>query len=168
MVHPAERQHLRAVFACGDVADRFAPRAHSRRLGPEMAVGVDLYLDAAIGENALGYDRDQINYDLNGFGYLAPKQEKLSTLGTLWDSSIFENRAPQGKVLLRSMMGGACFPQYIKLTDAEVESRVRGDLERTMGITLAPQFIRIFRAVEFLSPVGDRTLFASVRRTPHV
>ncbi len=92
-----------------------------------------------------GYERNQINYDLNGFGYLSPKQEKLSTLGTLWDSSIFEGRAPKGKVLLRSMMGGACFPQYITLSDAEVESRVRADLEKTMGITAAPSFIRIFR-----------------------
>ncbi len=92
-----------------------------------------------------GYEKDQINYDLNGFGYLTPKQEKLSTLGTLWDSSIFEGRAPEGKVLLRSMMGGACFPEYIKLSDAEVERRVRADLEKTMGIKAAPSFIRIFR-----------------------
>jgi oxygen-dependent protoporphyrinogen oxidase len=92
-----------------------------------------------------GYEQEKINYDLNGFGYLIPKQEKRSTLGTLWDSSMFENRAPAGKVLLRSMMGGACFPEYIKLSDAEVEKRVRDDLEQTMGITAAPSFIRIFR-----------------------
>jgi oxygen-dependent protoporphyrinogen oxidase len=92
-----------------------------------------------------GYDKEQINYDLSGFGYLVPKQEKLSTLGTLWDSSIFEGRAPEGKVLLRSMMGGACFPEYIRLSDAEVESRVRSDLEKTMGINAAPSFIQIFR-----------------------
>jgi len=92
-----------------------------------------------------GYEQERISYDLNGFGYLIPKQEKLSTLGTLWDSSMFENRAPEGKVLLRSMMGGACFPQYVKLSDAEVEQRVRFDLEKTMGITAAPSFIRIFR-----------------------
>jgi len=92
-----------------------------------------------------GYEKEQITYDLNGFGFLTPKQEKLSTLGTLWDSSIFEGRAPEGKVLFRSMMGGACFPEYIKLSDAEVESRVRADLEKTMGIKAAPSFIRIFR-----------------------
>jgi oxygen-dependent protoporphyrinogen oxidase len=92
-----------------------------------------------------GYERERINYDLNGFGYLISKQERLNTLGTLWDSSIFENRAPAGKVLLRSMMGGACFPQYITLSDAEVEQRVRDDLEKTMGITAPPSFIRIFR-----------------------
>jgi oxygen-dependent protoporphyrinogen oxidase len=92
-----------------------------------------------------GYEQEKISYDLNGFGYLIPKQEKLSTLGTLWDSSMFENRAPEGKVLLRSMMGGACFPEYIKLSDDEVVARVRRDLQATMGIKAEPSFVRVFR-----------------------
>ena len=61
MMHAAERQHLRAIFACRDVADRLALRAHRRRLGAEIAVGVDLHLDAAIAENALGHDRDHVH-----------------------------------------------------------------------------------------------------------
>jgi oxygen-dependent protoporphyrinogen oxidase len=92
-----------------------------------------------------GYARERISHDLNGFGYLIPKEEGLNTLGTLWDSSIFESRAPEGRVLLRSMLGGACFPGYVKFGDAEVERRVRDDLERTMEITAPPEFIRIFR-----------------------
>lgn len=92
-----------------------------------------------------GYERDRIEHDLNGFGYLIPKEEGKSILGTLWDSSIFENRAPAGKVLLRSMMGGACFPEYIKLSDEEVTRRVREDLKTIMGIKEAPEFVRIFR-----------------------
>jgi oxygen-dependent protoporphyrinogen oxidase len=92
-----------------------------------------------------GYDHGQIEHSLDGFGYLIPKKEGRNTLGTLWDSSMFENRAPAGKVLLRSMMGGACFPEYIKLSDDEVASRVRQDLALTMGIDAAPEFVRIFR-----------------------
>lgn len=92
-----------------------------------------------------GYERERIARDLNGFGYLIPKEEGMNTLGTLWDSSIFENRAPQGKVLLRSMLGGACFPHYVNLSDAEVEKRVRDDLQTIMGIREAPSFIQIFR-----------------------
>jgi oxygen-dependent protoporphyrinogen oxidase len=92
-----------------------------------------------------GYERDRIDYPLDGFGYLIPKKEGLNTLGTLWDSSMFEMRAPEGKVLLRSMMGGACFPEYIKLSDDEVVARVRRDLKATMGIEAAPSFVRVFR-----------------------
>ena len=92
-----------------------------------------------------GYDHGQIAHSLDGFGYLIPKKEGRNTLGTLWDSSMFENRAPEGKVLLRSMMGGACFPEYVKLSDDEVVARVRQDLKLTMGIDAAPEFVRVFR-----------------------
>lgn len=92
-----------------------------------------------------GYERERIEHDLNGFGYLIPKEEGMNTLGTLWDSSIFENRAPEGKVLLRSMLGGACFPEYINLSDDEVERRVKEDLKNIMGIKEIPSFVRIFR-----------------------
>jgi oxygen-dependent protoporphyrinogen oxidase len=92
-----------------------------------------------------GYERDRIAHPLDGFGYLIPKKEGCSTLGTLWDSSMFENRAPAGKVLLRSMMGGACFPEYVKLSDDEVVARVRRDLKATMGIEAPPSFVRVFR-----------------------
>ena len=92
-----------------------------------------------------GYERERIAHPLDGFGYLIPKKEGRSTLGTLWDSSMFEQRAPEGKVLLRSMMGGACFPEYIKLSDDEVVARVRRDLQTTMGITAEPSFVRVFR-----------------------
>jgi len=92
-----------------------------------------------------GYERDRVAHPLDGFGYLIPKKEGCSTLGTLWDSSMFENRAPEGKVLLRSMMGGACFPDYIRLSDDEVVSRVKVDLRAVMGITADPSFVRVFR-----------------------
>ncbi|HEX9023899.1 MAG TPA: protoporphyrinogen oxidase [Geobacteraceae bacterium] len=92
-----------------------------------------------------GYERNKIRFDLNGFGYLIPKEERMNTLGTLWDSSIFANRAPAGRVLLRSMMGGACFPKYIGLSDGEVMDRVQGDLQKIMGIKTPPSFVKIFR-----------------------
>jgi oxygen-dependent protoporphyrinogen oxidase len=92
-----------------------------------------------------GYSCGQIERSLDGFGYLIPKKEGRNTLGTLWDSSMFENRAADGKVLLRSMMGGACFPEYINLSDDEVVARVRQDLKMTMGIDAVPEFVRIFR-----------------------
>lgn len=119
----------------------------------EMLAGLDNSLSgilqqipyATMSVVCFGYERERINHPLDGFGYLIPKKEGRSILGTLWDSSMFENRAPQGKVLLRSMMGGACFPEYIRLSDEEVVSRVKKDLCDVMGITADPSFIRIFR-----------------------
>jgi oxygen-dependent protoporphyrinogen oxidase len=100
---------------------------------------------AAMNVVCFGYDRDQLGCDLNGFGYLIPRQEGCSVLGTLWDSSIFPHRAPEGKVLLRSMMGGATNPRAAGFTDDQVQVLVQADLARIMGIKVDPEFMRIFR-----------------------
>ncbi|MFK5927476.1 MAG: protoporphyrinogen oxidase [Desulfuromusa sp.] len=92
-----------------------------------------------------GYERERIDFDLNGFGYLIPKAEGCNTLGTLWDSSIFANRAPEGKVLLRSMMGGAANAAAIDLSEDEVKARTMNDLKQIMGIDCEPDFVKIFR-----------------------
>jgi oxygen-dependent protoporphyrinogen oxidase len=92
-----------------------------------------------------GYQRQKIARDLDGFGYLIPRKEGKSILGTLWDSSIFPHRAPEGHVLLRSMMGGATNPGAIDLGEREVKARVMADLEEIMGIDVEPDFVRIFR-----------------------
>jgi len=92
-----------------------------------------------------GYQLDKINYDLNGFGYLNAKSEGCNTLGTLWDSSIFPNRAPEGHALLRSMMGGGTNPGAIELSEDEVKAKTMDDLKLIMGIDVEPDFVRIFR-----------------------
>ncbi len=92
-----------------------------------------------------GYQRERIDYDLNGFGYLIPKAEGCNTLGTLWDSSIFSHRAPEGKVLLRSMMGGAANSAAIDFSEDEVMARTRNDLKQIMGIDCEPEFVKVFR-----------------------
>ncbi|MCK5913278.1 MAG: protoporphyrinogen oxidase, partial [Desulfuromusa sp.] len=92
-----------------------------------------------------GYQREQIEFDLNGFGYLIPKAEGCDTLGTLWDSSIFSHRAPEGKVLLRSMMGGAANQGAIDFSEDEVKARTMNDLKQIMGIDSEPEFVKIFR-----------------------
>ena len=123
----------------------FAAAEMLARLDGGIAGILQLIPYASMTVVCFGYGREQIRRDLDGFGYLIPKKEGRNTLGTLWDSSMFENRAPEGKVLLRSMMGGACFPEYVNLSDDEVVARVREDLAVAMGIDAAPEFVRVFR-----------------------
>ena len=61
MLHPAERQHLGAVLHRGDVTDHLALRPHRRALRPDVAVGIDLHLEAAIAEDTLGDDRHRVD-----------------------------------------------------------------------------------------------------------
>jgi protoporphyrinogen/coproporphyrinogen III oxidase len=92
-----------------------------------------------------GYQQDKIRHTLDGFGYLIPKKEGCHTLGTLWDSSIFPNRAPEGHVLLRSMLGGATNPKAMELDEAQIAGQVKADLRGIMGIDADPDFTRVFR-----------------------
>ncbi len=92
-----------------------------------------------------GYKKSKIESTLDGFGYLIPSGEKRKILGTLWDSSIFPNRAPEGYVLLRSMVGGARASALAMEEDAKIIDSVRAEIAEIMGIHTAPDFIRIFR-----------------------
>lgn len=92
-----------------------------------------------------GFETVGLGHPLDGFGYLIPKEEGRTALGTLWDSSMFDERAPAGRALLRSMAGGACRPELIELSDEELLQRIRNDLQAAMGITAAPCFSRIIR-----------------------
>ena len=92
-----------------------------------------------------GFKTEGLGHPLDGFGYLVPKEEGRTVLGTLWDSSMFEERAPDGMALLRSMAGGACKPELIELPEAELLQRVQDDLRVAMGISQTPCFSRIIR-----------------------
>ncbi|RMF42931.1 MAG: protoporphyrinogen oxidase [Deltaproteobacteria bacterium] len=126
-----------------------APSWALRQMTRDIDTGFDDLLEqipySPMNVVCFGYQRDKIPLDLNGFGYLIPRSEGRSILGTLWDSSIFSHRAPEGMVLLRSMMGGATYPQAIDLSEQEVVQAVRADLKQIMGIADEPDFIRVFR-----------------------
>jgi len=100
---------------------------------------------AAMNVICFGYEKSKVERDLDGFGYLIPKKEGCEILGTLWDSSIFPGRAPEGHVMLRSMMGGATNPEAVELSDAEIKARTMAELKKIMGISVEPDFVRIFR-----------------------
>lgn len=123
----------------------YAVAAMVDELNPQVATLLREIPYAPMNVICFGYERERIARNLDGFGYLIPRAEGCHTLGTLWDSSIFPNRAPEGKVLLRSMMGGATNPAAIDLADDEVVARTTADLRQIMGITELPDFVRVFR-----------------------
>jgi oxygen-dependent protoporphyrinogen oxidase len=126
-------------------APAYAAAAMLADIAPDAAKLLTEIPYAPMNVVCFGYDQKDLACDLNGFGYLIPRQEHCSVLGTLWDSSIFTHRAAEGKVLLRSMMGGATNPEAVQLTDDQVQILVQADLKRIMGITCPPEFVRIFR-----------------------
>jgi protoporphyrinogen/coproporphyrinogen III oxidase len=94
---------------------------------------------------ATGHKRSDISHPLDGFGFLIPRTQGLRTLGSIWTTSIFTNRAPNGYVQFRSMIGGAGDPLALQLSDEELWSLLKQELGPLVGIKQDPAFIRIYR-----------------------
>jgi len=94
---------------------------------------------------ALGFKRQQICFGTDLYGFLVPYREKRKILGTLFDSSIFPNRAPEGYVLLRSMIGGRRAPELALLPDEKLIDLALSELREIIKIKGEPNFIKIFR-----------------------
>jgi len=93
---------------------------------------------------ALGYGKATMGNPLDGFGFLIPRGEKRKILGALWDSSVFPNRAPEGKALLRVMVGGVRAPALAVLPEPELLALVRDELGSILGISAEPVLARTF------------------------
>jgi oxygen-dependent protoporphyrinogen oxidase len=86
----------------------------------------------------LVYERDAIGHPLDGFGFVVPATERMTTLACTFSSVKFAGRAPEGKVLLRAFVGGAMNPESLELDDEGMVACVRGELQRLLDIRRAP------------------------------
>lgn len=100
---------------------------------------------ASITVVALGWPREAIAHDLQGFGFLVPRRQGLRIIGSLWSSSIFDDRAPDGHVLVQTMIGGAADGAAVALDDTELLRIVAAELGPLIGIKAAPTLSRIIR-----------------------
>ena len=93
----------------------------------------------------LGYEDSEMGRKLDGFGFLVGMKEGRRLLGTLWDSSVFKGRAPEGHCSLRSMAGGGRDTKTPFLPDDELRTLVLDELRIMMGISGKPELVKIFR-----------------------
>ncbi len=94
---------------------------------------------------ALGYSQKRIRRQLNGFGFLVPRREGLRVLGTVWNSSLFPGRAPEGAVLMTSFVGGVNDPASASLDPAALVDTVHADVAPLLGIQGPPKFSLVKR-----------------------
>jgi oxygen-dependent protoporphyrinogen oxidase len=121
---------------------------------------------ASISTVALAYRTDAIARPLEGYGYLVTRREDLSTLGVLWESSIFPHRAPEGFVLLRVMLGGARRPEVSAFDDQMVGELAAREAAQILGISGRPfrQWICRWPAAIAQYTVGHDRRIGAVRR----
>jgi len=93
----------------------------------------------------LGMKKDSIEHNLDGFGFLVPRKENLSILGTLFSSTLFENRAPKGNILLTTFVGGERMPDFALAPDKQIYDAVEKDLSKLLGMKNKADFRHIKR-----------------------
>jgi oxygen-dependent protoporphyrinogen oxidase len=87
---------------------------------------------------AAGYFTRQTTNPMNGFGFLVPRSEKLRTLGTVWNSSLFPGRAPEGRIATTSFAGGATDAEIGEKPDSEIAAIVHAENAEILDITGPP------------------------------
>lgn len=91
------------------------------------------------------YALDTVGVKLNGFGHLIPRRDGMRALGCLWTSCIFPGQAPAGKVLLRTVFGGARDAGILDVPDEQLVKLVVEFTAATLKISAKPLQTWIFR-----------------------
>jgi oxygen-dependent protoporphyrinogen oxidase len=92
---------------------------------------------------SLGYRKGDVGDSLAGFGFLVPRSSGLSILGTVWNSSLFPGRAPQGEALLTSFVGGATNPGALAKSPEQLAAQVHRELTPLLGLRKEPVFTNV-------------------------
>lgn len=126
-----------------------APAARAARLIENLDVNLsrqlkDIYY-APVAVVFFGLKKEHIGHDLDGFGFLIPGSEGRKILGTIWNSAVFENRAPAGYDLLTTFVGGSRNEEMLEQTDAELVEIVYEELKSILGLRAKAEFVHIKR-----------------------
>lgn len=90
----------------------------------------------------LGFAKESIGRDLDGFGFLIPKKEARSFLGAIWSSVIFPKRADSNRAAFTLFIGGARSPELFNGDRKSLINKVLKEFKDIMNINDDPLFVR--------------------------
>jgi oxygen-dependent protoporphyrinogen oxidase len=85
-----------------------------------------------------GFRSEDVGVDPAGFGFLVPGSERRSVLGSLWTSSVFEGRAPEGHHIFTTFIGGSRNAELGELSEHELVEIALDELRSLMRTTGEP------------------------------
>lgn len=88
----------------------------------------------------LGFRREDVAHDCCGFGMLIPRIAGFKSLGTIFSSALFPNRAPSGHHTLTTYVGGERYPELAALPEDKLVELVSEDLRVLLGVRGRPTF----------------------------
>ncbi len=94
---------------------------------------------------SLAYPQVALSHPLNGWGHLIGRPQGLNTLGAVWASSLFPQRAPVGWQVLTSLLGGTLDAQVQDLDEEDLIRLAHGDLQKIFGIRQEPKVLLCHR-----------------------
>lgn len=90
------------------------------------------------------FKKENVKRPLEGFGVLVPSKEQqngLKTLGTLFSSMMFPDRAPNDVYLYTTFVGGSRNKELAKASRDELKDIVTSDLRQLLGAEGEPTFV---------------------------
>jgi protoporphyrinogen/coproporphyrinogen III oxidase len=93
----------------------------------------------------LGYDQAVRRVLPPGFGFLVPRSEGTRMLAATFVHNKFPHRAPEDRALIRCFLGGARDEEILSLSDDQILSVVRAELNQILRLTAEPLFARVFK-----------------------
>jgi oxygen-dependent protoporphyrinogen oxidase len=82
---------------------------------------------------------------MDGFGMLCPSGEQRRVLGTLWPSTLFPGRTPDGAVLTTSFVGGARRSELARQDEEDLIESVAQEQRAIIGARTDPIFASVTR-----------------------
>ncbi|GMI86869.1 MATERNAL EFFECT EMBRYO ARREST 61 [Hibiscus trionum] len=93
------------------------------------------------------FKKENVKKPLEGFGVLVPSKEQqngLKTLGTLFSSVMFPDRAPNNLYLYTTFVGGSQNKELANASTDELKHIVTSDLRQLLGVEGEPTFLNHF------------------------
>jgi oxygen-dependent protoporphyrinogen oxidase len=89
-----------------------------------------------------------------GFGFLIPEVENRFTLGTLFSSNMFPNRAPEGHIVIETLVGGRRHPERLELDDEQLQQHALNDVRALLDLPEKPVYGRVLRPAGGIPQLG--------------
>lgn len=131
-------------------APAYAASHMVRALNESLADTLSGIAYASVVVYGAGYYDKQAVLPPQGFGVLIPRSEKHRTLGIVWNSSLFPERAPRGQFAVTSFLGGATDHNLLERSDAEIAAITEKDSATILGITGSPIVSGLWRHAKAL------------------
>src|SRR5699024_9991250 len=106
---------------------------------------VDDIPNTSVANVALAFEDTALKHRMKGTGFVVSRNSNARITATTWKERKWPHSTPDGKVLLRSYVGGPHDPEAAYLPDDELVEIVLKDLRKLMNIKGMPEFSVISR-----------------------